>query len=114
MPHRPPPRFPIWPAWSSPAPSSCTSGGHELPRSRMTGGLSTIAPGPLEASSVPRVSILTATYNRSNVLRLVGETVRRQTVSEWEWIVVGDACTDNTADVVTSFGDPRIRFVNLE
>ena len=80
----------------------------------MTGGLPPIAPGSPEASPVPRVSILTATYNRSNVLRLVGETVRRQTVSDWEWIIVGDACTDDTAEAVDSFGDPRIRFVNLE
>jgi glycosyltransferase involved in cell wall biosynthesis len=69
-----------------------------------------IGPAPFPA---PRVSILTATYNRSNVLRLVIETVQRQTVTDWEWIIVGDACTDDTADVVASFGDPRIRFVNL-
>jgi glycosyltransferase involved in cell wall biosynthesis len=68
------------------------------------------APPPLAA---PRVSIITATYNRSNVLRIVIETVRRQTVTDWEWIIVGDACTDDTADVVASFADPRIRFVNL-
>jgi hypothetical protein len=42
------------------------------------------------ASDTPRVSILTATYNRSNVRRLVIETVRRQTVTDWEWIIVGD------------------------
>ncbi len=68
------------------------------------------ASGPLAA---PRVSIITATYNRSNVLRIVIETVRRQTVTDWEWIIVGDACTDDTADVVASFADWRIRFVNL-
>jgi glycosyltransferase involved in cell wall biosynthesis len=62
----------------------------------------------------PRVSILTATYNRSNVLRIVAGAVRRQTVTDWEWIIVGDACTDDTAEVVASLGDPRIRFVNLE
>jgi glycosyltransferase involved in cell wall biosynthesis len=70
--------------------------------------------GDPESLDAPRVSILTATYNRSNVLRLVIETVRRQTITDWEWIIVGDACTDDTADVVASFHDPRIRFTNLE
>jgi glycosyltransferase involved in cell wall biosynthesis len=64
--------------------------------------------------SAPRVSILTATYNRSNVLRIVAEAVRGQTVQDWEWIIVGDACTDDTPAVVRSLGDPRIRFTNLE
>lgn len=79
----------------------------------MMGGRDPAALDRSEASA-PRVSILTATYNRSNVLRLVIETVRRQTVTDWEWIIVGDACTDDTVDVVRSFDDPRIRFINLE
>jgi GT2 family glycosyltransferase len=66
-----------------------------------------------ETATAPRVSIITATYNRSNVLRLVIVTVRRQTVEDWEWVIIGDACTDDTADVVASFHDPRIRFTNL-
>jgi len=62
---------------------------------------------------MPAVSIITATYNRSNVLRYAIQSVRRQSFTDWELIVVGDCCTDDTADVVASFGDPRIRFVNL-
>ena len=54
-----------------------------------------------------------ATYNRSNVLRLAIESVRWQTYANWELIVVGDCCTDDTADIVASFNDPRIRFYNL-
>lgn len=58
------------------------------------------------------VSVITATYNRSNVLRFAIESVRWQTHPLWEMIVVGDACTDDTAEVVASFKDPRLSFVN--
>jgi glycosyltransferase involved in cell wall biosynthesis len=58
------------------------------------------------------ISVVTSTYNRSNVLRYAIESVIWQTLTDWELIVVGDACTDDTADVVTSFNDPRIRFIN--
>ena len=61
----------------------------------------------------PHLSELSSTPCGSNVLRLVIETVRRQSVEDWEWIIVGDACTDDTADVVAAFRDPRIRFLNL-
>lgn len=61
----------------------------------------------------PLVSIVIATYNRSRVLAHAAESVRRSTLTDWELIVVGDHCTDDTADVVASFGDARIAFVNL-
>jgi glycosyltransferase involved in cell wall biosynthesis len=61
----------------------------------------------------PTVSIVVSTYNRSNVLALAIESARGQTVEDWEMVVVGDACTDDTAEVVASFHDARIRYVNL-
>jgi len=54
-----------------------------------------------------------ATYNRSNILPYTIESIRRQTLADWELLVVGDACTDDSADVVAAIGDPRIRFFNL-
>ena len=33
---------------------------------------------------------------------------------DWELIVVGDACTDDSDSVVQSFDDPRVKFFNLE
>lgn len=62
---------------------------------------------------MPLVSIVTATYNRSNVLRHAIASVRRQTQTDWELLIIGDRCTDDTAEVVASFADARIRFENL-
>lgn len=61
-----------------------------------------------------KVSIITATYNRSEVLAHAIESVLLQTFRDWELIIIGDACTDNTEEVVASFKDQRIRFVNRE
>jgi glycosyltransferase involved in cell wall biosynthesis len=62
----------------------------------------------------PAISVVTATYNRSRWLACAIESALKQTFQDWELIVVGDACTDDTAEVVASFGDARIRFINLE
>jgi len=59
------------------------------------------------------VSVVIATYNRSDVLRSAIASVLHQTRVDWELIVVGDRCTDDTEAVVASFGDPRIQFRNL-
>jgi hypothetical protein len=64
-------------------------------------------------SSPPEISVVIATYNRSNALRCAIESVRRQSLDSWEIVVVGDRCTDDSDAVVASFDDPRIRFINL-
>jgi len=61
----------------------------------------------------PLVSVITATYNRSHLLRLCIQSLLRSSFGDWEQIVVGDACTDDTEAVVAACADPRIRFVNL-
>jgi glycosyltransferase involved in cell wall biosynthesis len=65
------------------------------------------------AAEPPAVSVIIATYNRSQPLRHAIRSVCNSALSDWEIIVVGDACTDDTAQVVSSFDDPRIRFINL-
>lgn len=62
--------------------------------------------------TAPIVSIVCATYNRADQLALSIRSVLRQTHTDWELIVVGDQCTDHTADVVASFDDDRITYVN--
>ena len=61
---------------------------------------------------MPRVSVITATYNRCEVLRYAVESVRAQTFTDWEHIVIGDACSDGTDDLIRSYADRRPLFVN--
>ncbi|HET7124524.1 MAG TPA: glycosyltransferase family 2 protein [Bradyrhizobium sp.] len=67
-------------------------------------------PGPAPA---PAVSVIIATYNRAHTLRHAVQSVCNSSFSDWELIVVGDGCTDDTAQCISSFNDPRVRFVNL-
>lgn len=61
------------------------------------------------------ISVITATYNRSNCLRYSIESLLGQRCSRsWEHLVIGDACTDDSARLVASFNDRRLRFFNLE
>lgn len=63
---------------------------------------------------LPLVSICIATYNRARLLRERSlRSCLEQTYPNIEIIVVGDACSDETPEVVAEIGDPRIRFENL-
>ena len=61
----------------------------------------------------PKVSVIIATYNWSAALHCALTSVLRQTVQDFEVLVVGDTCTDDSQAVVESFGDPRLNFTNL-
>lgn len=63
---------------------------------------------------VPRVTVITAAYNSSPTLQVALESLRAQTFSAWEAWIVGDACTDDSEEVVRSFDDPRMNWINLE
>jgi hypothetical protein len=65
------------------------------------------------AGQTPRVSVVIATYNWSSVLRYALESVLWQTWQDFEVLVIGDACTDDSAEVVASFNDPRLHWHNL-
>ena len=63
-----------------------------------------------EAKHAPMVSVIMAVYNGAPTLRQAIESVLSQNISDYEFIVVDDASTDNSAEIIRSFGS-RIRFI---
>lgn len=62
----------------------------------------------------PLVSVCVPTYNRGPILieRAVA-SVLAQTYTNFELIIVGDHCTDNTEELLSKIKDPRLKFYNL-
>ena len=65
------------------------------------------------ASKPPRVSVVIATYDRPEMLEHCLQAVQRQTVTDWEALVIGDCCQPSTREVIEAFEDPRITYANL-
>lgn len=65
-------------------------------------------------ATAPSVSVIIATYNWSSALRCAVRSVLGQTFQDFELLVVGDHCTDDSRAVVESFRDARLRWFNLQ
>ena len=61
----------------------------------------------------PMVSVIIPTYNRAHLIERSLKSVLNQTYRNFEVIVVDDASTDNTKDIVEveRDKDPRIKYV---
>jgi len=73
----------------------------------------TLSPSPAPESSRPLVTVILSTYNWSEVLPYSILSVLNQTFIDFELLVIGDGCTDNSAQIVAGFVDPRVRWINL-
>lgn len=63
---------------------------------------------------MPKVSIVISTYNRAHMVGRAIKSVLNQTYQDFEVIIVDDASTDNTEEVVKSFNDERLRYIRHE
>ncbi len=61
---------------------------------------------------MPEISICIPTYNRAKYLREAVQSVLDQDFSDFELVVVDDCSSDNTADVIGHFADPRLRYIS--
>lgn len=63
--------------------------------------------------SVP-VTVLMSVYNRQDYLREAVESILQQTFSDFEFLIVDDASTDRTPEILESYRDPRIRVIRRD
>lgn len=66
-----------------------------------------------QVSLDPRVSVVMAAHNAAEYIGESIDSVLAQTLSDFELVVVDDGSTDDTADVVRAFTDPRVRLISV-
>ena len=62
----------------------------------------------------PKVSIITPSYNSSEFIEETIKSVLDQTFQDWEWLITDDKSSDNTAEIIKKYNDPRIKLQVLE
>lgn len=72
------------------------------------------AHGPAFVSRKPRVSVIMSVYNGQSHLEESVGSILGQSFEDFECIIVDDASTDNTASLLKSFSDPRIKVIRNE
>ena len=64
--------------------------------------------------SDPRVSIVLPVFNAEKTIAEALESCLQQSMKSFEVVVVLDGCTDRSGEIVSSYGDPRIRVIEKE
>ncbi|EDL65255.1 glycosyltransferase family 2 protein [Bacillus sp. SG-1] len=64
------------------------------------------------------ITIFTATYNRAYIIDQLYESLKKQTVKDFEWIIIDDGSTDNTLNLLEEWKHSEnnftIRFVQTQ
>lgn len=61
----------------------------------------------------PQISALMTVYNGEDFIEKTIDSILNQTFKDFELIIVNDASTDNTLNIIKKFNDSRIRIVEL-
>jgi teichuronic acid biosynthesis glycosyltransferase TuaG len=59
-----------------------------------------------------KISIITPVFNGARFIQEAANSVLAQTCKDWEWIIINDGSTDETAALLAGFDDPRIQVIH--
>jgi len=60
---------------------------------------------------MPKISVIIPTWNRADKIGKAVKSALNQTIRDLEILVCDDGSTDNTFEVISSFHDPRVRWI---
>lgn len=58
---------------------------------------------------MPLVSVIIPAFNSSKTIKKTIDSVLVQTLTDFELIIINDASTDNTLDIISQYQDPRLQ-----
>lgn len=61
---------------------------------------------------MPKVSVLMPAYNSEKYIAEAIDSILNQTFTDFEFIIINDGSTDNTAQIVRQYKDKRIKFID--
>ena len=61
-----------------------------------------------------KISVVTSVYNCEKYIKETIQSVIDQTYTDWEYIIIDDCSRDNSAKIIQSIQDDRIRFIKNE
>jgi glycosyltransferase involved in cell wall biosynthesis len=67
-----------------------------------------------QSQKPPRISLLVPVYNGEKYLREALDSLLAQTFGDFELLVIDDGSTDSSAEIVSSYQDPRVRLERNE
>src|SRR5205823_7677293 len=65
-----------------------------------------------KAKDMRKVTVLMPAYNAAPYIEEAIASVLRQTMPDFEFLIIDDGSTDDTLALIKSFDDPRIRIIS--
>jgi glycosyltransferase involved in cell wall biosynthesis len=62
----------------------------------------------------PLISVLMPVFNGEAFLREAIDSILCQSFTDFEFLIINDGSTDGTKDIILSYSDPRIRYIENE
>jgi glycosyltransferase involved in cell wall biosynthesis len=60
----------------------------------------------------PKISVIIPVYNGERFVRDAIDSILHQTFADFELIIINDGSSDSSANIILSYADPRIVFIN--